>query len=317
MRSSGAPSMPSKAEDATAVVFNVQRFSLHDGPGIRTVVFLKGCRLRCLWCDNPESIKPAPELGFARERCSKCGKCGPACSDRAISFDNGGLPLINRKRCTACGKCVEVCFPDALAVYGSNRSATDTFDEVRRDAMFYQGSDGGLTVSGGEPLLQPAFVTALFSLCHKAGISTAFESCGEAETDALVEVLKQTDLALLDLKHPDPGKHFELTGKRNGRILHNARVAVESGVPVQFRMPLIPGLNDGVEDIRSTARLLLELQSKGPSIELMPYHSLGSGKYSTLARDYPLAGIKSHETQDILAATRLFEESGIRCFISK
>ena len=303
--------------DATGVVFNIQRFSLHDGTGIRTIVFLKGCPLRCLWCDNPESMKLTPELGFAEARCTKCGKCGPVCPESAISFDADGLPVIDRQRSTACGDCVAVCFPEALAIYGKSRSVAEVFEEVNRDAIFYEGSNGGVTVSGGEPLWQASFVKALFKMCREAGFSTAFESCGEVDPEALREVLKYTDLALFDLKHLDAEEHRRLTGKRNGRILQNAKIVADSGVPVQFRIPLVPGLTDTVDNIKAIAQFLRGLQGGDACIELMPYHALGSGKYTALDRKYPLADLKTSETEYIEATRKLFEESGVRCLVSK
>lgn len=300
----------------SAVVFNVQRFSLHDGPGIRTIVFLKGCPLKCLWCANPESVAPAPQLGFARGCCNKCGKCELACPERAISFDPDGVPKIDGKRCTACGKCVPVCKPEALAIYGQRRSVEDVFEEVRRDAMFYQSSDGGVTVSGGEALRYPSFVVDLFQRCKKAGISTALETCGYAGPQALVKVLAHTDVVLYDLKLLDSAEHLRFTGKRNDRILDNARLAVRSDAKLQFRMPLVPGITDTPENIRLASEFLKELQGEGACIELMPYHRLGMGKYEALGRDYPLAKLETPGPEVIDAARQRFEGYRVRCLVS-
>lgn len=298
------------------VVFNMQRFSLHDGPGIRTLVFLKGCRLHCRWCCNPESMKPKSELAFFKERCDKCTRCLAACSIEAIALDHGkGTPVIDRGKCTGCGECAKVCNPNALVVYGGKCSAGEVLEEVRRDSRFYSSSNGGVTVSGGEPLLQFDFVIALFRLCHDAGISTAFESCGEVEARALRDVLKHTDLAIYDIKCIDPIEHQKLTGRRNERILDNAKIVVESGVAVRFRMPLIPGLTSTPDNIRAAAQFLRNLQKGDACIELMPYHGLGIGKYEALGRTYPLAGLKDSPGY-VETAKKLFEEGGVRCLVS-
>lgn len=304
-------------EDQRGLVFNIQRFSLHDGPGIRTTVFLKGCPLLCLWCDNPESKNPTLELGFSRVCCDKCGKCLPACPEGAIVLDSEGMPQIDRERCNACGKCVAVCVPEALAIYGKWYSVDEVFQEVHKDANLFRRSGGGVTVSGGEPLRQSSFVLALLQRCREAGIHTAVETSGFVSPAVLREVLPFIDLVLFDLKHLDPEVHRRLTGQSNDLVLENATLVVSSGAKVQFRLPLIPGLNDTPENIRSTAQFLMKLQGEGASIELMPYHRLGVGKYQALDRAYALETLESAGPEFCESVRQAFEECGVRCLVSK
>ena len=302
--------------ETEGVIFNVQRFSLHDGPGIRTTVFLKGCPLRCQWCDNPESINPAPELGFARVRCNRCGKCLTACREEAIAVDLDGMPRIDRGRCTVCGDCVTVCAPEALAIYGKNRLVTEVFQEVLSDEGFF-APDGGVTFAGGEPSRQPSFVVALSKLCREAKVSVALETSGFGPPGALEEVLRFTDVVMYDLKHLDPERHRQLTGQSNSLILNNARMAIESPAKVQFRMPLIPGLNSEQENIEATAEFIKGLQKGEASIELMPYHRLGIGKYQALDIVYPLEPLPSAEPEFVESARQAFEQAGVHCLVSR
>lgn len=301
-----------------ARIVNVQKFSLHDGPGIRTLVFFKGCPLRCLWCANPECISPVPEIGFSRTLCNRCGKCVDICLEGAIVPDQGGFPLINRVRCTACGECVTVCNSKALTVYGRDMLLEDLFEEVRSDAIFYKSSGGGVTVSGGEPLLQVDYVRALFELCRDADITTAIETCGYFKPGILRKILKSVQFIYFDLKCLDERRHLKYTGKGNRLILDNARILVESNVKVQFRMPLIPGLNDDMDNIEETSAFLRSLsKDNNLSIELMPYHRLGTGKYEALGLEYPLKALDMASTEVVELARHRFEKLGITCLISR
>ena len=298
-------------------VFNIQRFCLHDGPGIRTTVFLKGCSLQCLWCANPESINKEVELGYIAARCTKCGKCAPVCPEKAITLAPDGFPQIQRELCTACGKCVEVCSDDALALYGSDMTAGEVFGIVERDRSFYQGSGGGVTLSGGEPLLQSPFVFALFQLCREAGIHTAIESAGFVNPAVLKAALPLTDYVLFDLKHMDPQTHRTSTGQSNDLILRNANTLASYGVQVRFRMPLIPGVNDTPRNIEETSAFLRELGGDGARIELVPYHRLGESKYGALDRPYSLAGVAMASPAAVDQARRGFEARGVTCTVSR
>jgi pyruvate formate lyase activating enzyme len=301
----------------SALVTNIQGYSIHDGPGIRTVVFLKGCSLECQWCSNPECISPRPEIGFFKSLCTQCGKCVRVCPNNALKGEAGQLPCLDRQRCSGCGICVSACFYKALVLHGKPMSVEEVFDAVKRDTMFYQASGGGITVSGGEALLQPQFVCELFDNCRRAAIHTCIETSGNGAEPVLREVLPYTDLVLYDLKHQDSDKHRRYTGKANSLILANAEVVAANGIDFLFRMPLVPGINDDLQNIKETAVFLRGLGKKALRIELMPYHRLGKGKYASLDLTYRLPEMLAPEPEQIEFVRSSFEDLGIHCSISK
>jgi pyruvate formate lyase activating enzyme len=297
----------------TGIIFNIQKFSVHDGPGIRTTVFMKGCPLRCRWCSNAESMSPKPELGIIRSTCNNCGKCIEVCPEGAISFESEKIRF-DREKCTACGECVAVCSPGALTVYGKLVTVDDVFREVNKDKAFYEGSNGGVTASGGEALRQADFVSALFQKCHEAGIGTCLETCGYAPTDKLEKVLAFTDHVLYDIKHMDAEIHKQFTGVSNDLILHNAEVVAASRAQMLCRMPLIKGVNDSEENILKTANFIKTL-GNNTGIELLPYHRLGIAKYETLDRTYPGESFQTPADEELEAVKKIFEEQGVSCEI--
>lgn len=305
-----------KQGEKNGTIFNIQKFSVHDGPGIRTTVFMKGCPLQCRWCSNAESINPKPELGIIRSSCNNCGKCIKACPEEAIGFDNDGVIQFNRDRCTACGECVTVCSPGALTIYGKQVTVEDVFKEVIRDKSFYEGSSGGITVSGGEPLWQADFVAALFQTCHDAGISTCLDTCGYAATDKLKEALAFTDYVLYDIKHMDTHCHHQFTGAPNDLILSNAKVVAASETSMLCRIPLIKDVNDTAHNIGKTAQFV-KMLGNGIALELLPYHRLGIGKYQTLDKPYPGEAFVTPSSEEIEAVKRIFEEYGVPCTIGE
>ena len=260
----------------TGRVFDIQRFSLHDGPGIRTAVFFKGCPLRCAWCHNPESQRPGPELLFFAHKCMGCGRCEAVCANT------------HTDACTACGRCAAVCRSGAREISGYDISADDVLAKALRDRAFYETSGGGVTLTGGEPLMQADFAEELLTKCRANGLHTAMETCGYAPWETLARLLPLLDLLYYDIKGIDPALHKKNTGVDNGTILTNAERLKETGANVIFRMPYIPGYNDGELDAVKAFAGAFPLQ-------LMPYHATGEGKYRALGRTYPAAGTAAPE----------------------
>jgi len=295
------------------MVFNIQRYSIDDGPGIRTTVFMKGCPLKCLWCSNPESQNPWPELTHRDSVCSRCGRCMEVCDTGAVSVDDRGVH-IDRKSCIRCGKCVSVCLPEALRFVGREMSVDVVFEEILRDMDYYRHSGGGITVSGGEALFQPDFTEALLKRCRGAGMHTCIDTSGHGDTSALDKILPYTSLVLFDLKHADSDKHRELTGRGNELILKNLALIADRGVPVIIRVPVIPGCNDADEEIAAIARIVAEMTPSAP-VNLMPYHKYGTGKYKMLDLEYKLGELARPTDAKLQRAKQIFKSLGLSCKI--
>jgi pyruvate formate lyase activating enzyme len=291
-------------------IFNIQRFSIQDGPGIRTTVFLKGCPLRCLWCSNPESQKSFFEVAHRDTICRRCGRCVEVCDVGAISLTNKGTKT-NRKACTNCGKCIEACVFGARRLYGEKKLVEEVYREVIRDKPFYQNSDGGVTASGGEPLLQAEFVAELFKLCRENGIHTCLDTCGYVVTDSWEKVLPYTNLVLYDLKLMDPSAHLKWTGKSNEKILRGIRLVAELKIPVIIRIPVIPGVNDSGENMKAIARFCAGTGIN--EVNLLPYHRFGAGKYAMLDRRYRLGNLRRPEDDKLKELAGIFQTAGINC----
>lgn len=261
-------------------IFDLQRCSLHDGPGIRTTVFLKGCPLRCRWCHNPESQAPGPELAFDAARCTACAACVPACPHGAHRFVDGHR--IDRDACVGCAACVPACPQGALRIHGRDAGVDEILATVVRDRAYYARSGGGMTISGGEPLAQPAFAAALAAGARAQGIHVAVETSGHAAPAALERVLPHVDLWLVDWKCSDEARHRELTGVGHERIRASLQRIAAAGAPLRLRCPLIPGLNDDAGHLQGIAALARELRPQ--RVELMAYHDLGLAKAGRIGR---------------------------------
>lgn len=268
--------------DSRGIIFNIQRYSIHDGPGIRTTVFIKGCPLRCLWCQNPESHLSRPIVFLNSERCTGCGTCLQACPRNAISLIEGASKT-DRNRCNGTGNCASSCPNQARTLIGRSVTAHEVFSEVNADAIFYETSAGGVTLSGGEPLSQPDFAISILKQCKQAGIHTAIETCGYAEWNTLRRVLEYTDLVLYDIKHMNPEAHKEYTGVSNHLILDNIKkVCAVMKLPVFARIPIIPQYNDSERNVLETAEFIACHLGKSVSVHLLPYHRFGEAKYQRM-----------------------------------
>jgi len=289
----------------TGLVFDIQRSALHDGPGVRTTVFLKGCPLRCAWCHNPESWVQRPELSYEPSSCAHCLECVAACPSEAHEARDG-RHVFDRGRCEACGSCVPGCAHDALKLVGRVMSVGEVMAVVERDRAFYERSGGGLTVSGGEPLAQPAFTRALLRAARAAGIHGCLDTCGHARWPDLEACLPLTDLVLFDVKATDPERHAALTGLDGRRIRANLDRLLATGIPVVLRAPLVPGVNDDPAHLDALAALAA--RRPGVAVEVMPHHALGRDKRRRLghaeAPSWPAASDAQTEAWLAALATR-------------
>ena len=283
---------------ANGTIFKIERFAVHDGPGIRTVVFMKGCRLRCLWCSSPESQRMHPEVGYDAEKCPHCGSCIEACPVEAITASPNNMVATDIQRCDHCGECVAFCPQGARILIGETVSAKQVVHEVEKDSAFYHRSGGGVTLSGGEPTLQPEFATEILKGCLERGFHTAIETSGYVEWEILVRILPYLDLIYLDIKHMSSDQHTQLTGVGNELVLENIKRIDEADAELSYivRMPVIPGVNDTADNIRKTAEFVNQLK-RVKRIELLPYHRYGVSMYRALLRDYTLqkVGVPSEE----------------------
>lgn len=279
----------------TGTIFNIQRHSIHDGPGIRTIVFLKGCPLACVWCSNPESQAFALQLSFDTTKCIRCGACIDACPEGAVYWDSAdapeGLerpltPHLDRARCTACGSCAEVCYAGALRIEGQHISAAEVVEEVLKDRAFFDRSGGGITLSGGEPLAQPAFAAEILRLAREAGLHTAMETAGCVPWENVAQSLPYCDLFLFDIKHAEAARHRALVGSDNQSILANLQQLCARGARVIVRVPVIAGFNDTVTDLEAIAGIVRGVGVD--EIHLLPGHRYGAGKYRLLGETDPM-----------------------------
>lgn len=261
----------------TAPLVDIKRFAVHDGPGIRTTVFLKGCPLRCIWCHNPESRRAGFELAFRLHKCTACGRCARVCECHRII---DGKHLFDRDKCTACGRCARECFNNALELYGRNITVDEAFEKLAEDRIFYTDG-GGATLSGGEPLLYSDFCAALLKKLQEAEIHTAIDSCGDVPWDAFEKVLPYTDMFLYDFKCADAAQHKKLTGRSNERIIENLQRLCRTGIPIEIRMIMVPGHNMNDEYLHSAGKILGQLKNI-TAVRLLAYHSFARSKFAAV-----------------------------------
>jgi pyruvate formate lyase activating enzyme len=295
---------------ATCILFNVQRFSTEDGPGIRTTVFFKGCPLACPWCHNPEGLRAGPEVMWQSSICLGCGDCAASCSEQAIRLADGRVQ-IDRKRCTACGHCVDACPSGALERAGIEYGVPELLEEVSKDRTFYSTSGGGVTLSGGEPLMQHDFVTEFAARCRDEGLHVALDTSGFGRPEWLDPVLKSVDLVLFDLKLMDPTEHQRLTGVPIEGVLANLEHVVATGLPVWVRTPVIPGHTDSEENIRAIAAYLKANVSTLQRCDLLAFSNLCKSKYEMLGRQFPLDGRRLLTRQDMERLAEVTRAEGI------
>lgn len=288
--------MPNKVEEQS-MIFDIERYATKDGPGIRTVVFFKGCNLRCLWCQNPESQIADPQIMYYRSQCTACGRCLEACPQNAI-YDDPDFGLItNHAQCITCGACVDACFSNARRLIGRLFSIDEVMEQIMRDKAYYENSGGGVTFSGGEPLLQAKFIFELAKRCKKEGIHTAIETAGMVSIDTMKLVLPIIDLIYLDFKHINPEEHFRTIGAYPDQIKKNLKWISQYSDKLIIRIPIIPKINNDEETLHQMFSFLSK-EISGCKVELLPFHRLGLGKYEGLGMKYAMKDIANLEDSD-------------------
>jgi pyruvate formate lyase activating enzyme len=296
----------------TGLVGNIQYYSIHDGPGIRSTVFLKGCPLSCLWCHNPEDISYEPQVRWQKEKCIACGDCAVICSEQALRLGADGVG-IDDIQCSRCGKCAAVCPTLALELIGKAISVQETLALLKKDAIFYESSGGGVTVSGGEPLGQAEFTLALLKALRREGIHTALDTCGQAPWPQVAECAAYTDLFLYDIKHLDAIKHEHFTGADNKLILSNLRRLAGQGAHIWLRTPVLPGINDDPQHIAALGDLARELGIR--EVYLLPYHHLAAGKYEKLGLTYKLPDLAQPTMEHMEELRQILLNKGLNAHI--
>jgi pyruvate formate lyase activating enzyme len=297
------------------LVFDIERFATKDGPGIRTVVFLKGCHLHCLWCQNPESQRQQPEIMYDASKCAGCGRCMEACPQHAIRKDTEFGTLTDSDLCRLCCTCVEYCYYDARKLVGNYYTPGQLMDSIRRDKPFFDNSQGGVTFSGGEPLLQKDFLLSVCKACREEEIHTAVETCGHVRWQTFADLLPYLDLVYFDLKHIDPELHKDYTGVSNDLILANLEKLSRAFQPLVVRIPVIPGYNDAIDVQRRMYTYLMQNLTRLHSVELLPFHRLGSGKYRGLGKRYIMEEVESLRTSDLQHLQAMGKQIGLQISI--
>lgn len=298
-------------ENIKACIFNIQKYSIHDGPGIRIVVFFKGCPLQCLWCSNPESQNSSLQITWDESRCLKRLHCIDNCAQKAISLNNNFIK-IDSKKCISCFKCVKSCDGKSLAIEGKYLTLPEVMKDVLKDEVFYEESNGGVTLSGGEVLEQYEFAAELLKLLKSKNIHTAIETTGYTSNEVFSKFIENVDLLLFDVKHYDREKHYKATNVYNDVIIENLKIAIAKGKDVIIRIPVIPTINASLEDAKGFCKLL---KSVGPNkVNLLPFHQFGQKKYELLNKYYDFKNMEQLHEEDLLAYQNIFIENGFDCY---
>ena len=304
------PSSITARSQVHGTVFNIQRFCTHDGPGIRTTVFLKGCPLHCPWCHNPEGISRNPEIVLDRRKCIGCRACLENCTRGGHEVGADGEHLYHEEVCVRCGSCADGCYAGAIEMIGQDTSAGEVMDVVRKDKPFYDSSGGGLTLSGGEPLYQPDFAEAILQLARHEAIATAVETSCATSWKIIQRLHSLVDLWMCDVKHMDSARHRQLTGSDNHAVLDNIRRLGAAGNGLLIRFPLVPSLNDEVSALYSLGAFVASVRPSA-GLEVIPFQRLGQGKYERTRRDYALGDLASAEDDEVQRAMRILREAGV------
>lgn len=292
----------------TGIVYNIQRMSTQDGPGLRTTVFLKGCPLHCQWCSNPESQHMKPQLMVFSRSCTGCGACVDTCPQKGIYLDENGVSRTHRELCINCGMCAEACPNKARELSGKEMSTAEVMQIIKKDELFYRNSDGGVTFCGGEPTASGGFLLELMDACNVEGYHVCLDTCGFCSPNMFEAAAQKADLLLFDCKHMDTSKHRELTGVDNTLILENLRRVFELSIPVRIRVPLMPGLNDTEENIAALAYFLKPYGKT--EVDVLPCHTFGSTKYAAL--DFTQPPQVPYDPETLNRVRTLFAEHGIQ-----
>lgn len=298
-----------------AFLFDIKRYSINDGPGVRITIFFKGCPLSCRWCHNPEGISPRTEKLYNKNRCIGCGSCVAACPEEALILTATRGVVTDFSRCTLCGKCAEVCPTKAMEMSGRNVSRDEVMQTIRKETDIMDQSGGGVTFSGGEPLIYPEELKSLLICCGAEGIHRTVDTSGHVPQSALEEVMPHTDLFLYDLKMMKSNRHRRWTGVGNERIISNLKVIASVDKEYHIRIPLIDGVNCDEENIEATLLFLSGLQRRPSRVGLLPYHNIAAGKFEKLGRDYDMRGMSEPSKDKVAEITRLFRESGFETVV--
>jgi pyruvate formate lyase activating enzyme len=296
------------------LIFDIKRYAINDGPGIRVVVFFKGCNLHCAWCHNPESISPDTEKMYSPAKCIKCGTCVDACPENAITLTTDGI-ITDPDLCKMCGKCAEVCPTKAIEMSGKEMTVSEIMDSIEKERVFFDQSGGGVTFSGGEPLIHTKMLNELLDECGKRGIHRAVDTAGNVSTETILEVAKRTDLFLYDLKMMDSVMHRKWINSGNEKILHNLQAIAEAGSQIIIRIPLIGGVNDTDENLMNTAKFISELAGDKKEVHLLPFHNIAQNKYMKLGRPEDFAILQEPDKKTLARAIAIFQKSGIKASV--